>query len=433
MFGTGKSTVPKKCLDKKIIAQIAPDATTYNLNDNYLQKISSTWVYYRPGYSKINSKLGILEDIFLTFYPNEKYSELKLLEIVQEYPNPVCIMLDELAKILLEARIEKRQNPHQMQGYCDVLNAFRELSKICTVILAGKSPFLDLVGRGIYKIDGYQSYSLISFPDGLSGIEEVKKYLYFAIFSPDKLDLNTMAEINKEKIAVLDLFSRYCLYQVDEKKFIVPLLLFNQFSEALGYALAWSACTVTAHKTWEKLCCVAIAEVYKQVLPADFLELVAIDYALEMDKIFQTSFPKVVTKTIENELKTIHQNQVNSFLKAVQFPKSMRICQFGDIVDGLIDFGTNKFVVAIISKCYSQNLIVDNQFNPKFLETELKKLECFLAGKDRHYDTVLALFVAPFLNSTFNDAKGKVFRQGSHHLSQSSHKLPHQYLMELLC
>ena len=54
----------------------------------------------------------------------------------------------------------------------------------------------------------------------------------------------------------------------------------------------------------------------------------------------------------------------------------------------------------------------------KFLEKELKKLQCLLEGKEQHYDTVLALFFAPFLNDTFNAAKGKVFSEGENCLSE---------------
>ena len=40
----------------------------------------------------------------------------------------------------------------------------------------------------------------ISFPNELSGIEEVKRYLYQAISSPDKLNLDAMVEINGRKL-----------------------------------------------------------------------------------------------------------------------------------------------------------------------------------------------------------------------------------------
>ena len=99
---------------------------------------------------------GIKKSIFHAFLgKNENYDPYIFIEAIKDHSEPFCIMLDEvdnLAKKLLARRMRRdNEKPHQMQGYYDVLDAFQELSRICTVILAGKSPLLYLVGRGIYR------------------------------------------------------------------------------------------------------------------------------------------------------------------------------------------------------------------------------------------------------------------------------------------
>lgn len=79
MFGTGKSTFLKKCLNKQFIAQIVPGDNPYNLVPNNLKQISSTFVYYRPSYLGINSMVCILTEIYRTFSPNEKFGDVKFL------------------------------------------------------------------------------------------------------------------------------------------------------------------------------------------------------------------------------------------------------------------------------------------------------------------------------------------------------------------
>lgn len=44
------------------------------------------------------------------------------------------------------------ENPHELFGYYKMLKSFANLSKLCTVILVGKSPFLNLLGRGISQV-----------------------------------------------------------------------------------------------------------------------------------------------------------------------------------------------------------------------------------------------------------------------------------------
>ena len=270
----------------------------------------------------------------------------------------------------------------------------------------------------------------VNFPNELVGINELKKHLYIAMLSPGELNLNAKIEINglETGIAILDLFSQYCLYQVAEKKFVVPLLLLKKFSDVLGPTLTWGACAIIADgETWERLCCVAITVVYNELLPVTFLNFVADGYYLDMSNIF-AKYPKVTTKCKEknkltDNMKTIHPNQVNSYLEFVNFPGSGKIFQFGSqstMADGLIDFGTKEFVVAIIAKCYSQEM-ADKEFTSSFLETELKKLKCLVEG-EKHYNTILALFVAPFLSNTFDDAKGKLFCSGEQSLSKNSRK-----------
>ena len=541
MFGTGKSTILQKCLDKKFIEQINPSDNPYELDTDKVQKLSSAFMYYLAEYEGIKSMACIKKSIFHNFFGDHvKFDPHKFINAIIDHPNPVCIMLDEvddLARILLKREIDKGQNPHQMQGYYDVLNAFRELSRICTVILAGKSPFLYLVGRGIYRHAGLtslcgadhvvlqslkeehlmlicQQFSVmdeeikeinlfelldvktenqqnfirillqftggiprlvhctlsgifsrqnekrktcewwmkqltmaqsrfcedihdtygasinVDFPKELIGINELKKHLYFAILSPDKLNLNAKIEINgvDTKIAVLDLFSKYCLYQVDDKKFVVPLLLLKKFSDVLGPTLTWGACAIIAGgETWERLCCVSITVVYNELLPDFFLSSVANDYTLDTSNIF-TKYPKVTTKCnkkmeLTENMRTIHPNHVNSFLKFVNFPGSGRIFQFGSqsaMADGLIDFGTNEFVAAIIAKNYSQEQ-ANKDFTSGFLGTELEKLKCLVEG-EKQYNTILAIFVAPFLSKTYDDAKGKLFCSGKNFLSKNSKK-----------
>ena len=235
-----------------------------------------------------------------------------------------------------------------------------------------------------------------------------------------------MIEVNGSQIAVMELLAMYCLYQVDVKKFVVPLLLLKKFSGALGTTLAWGACSVIAGgETWERLCCVSITVVYKELLPPSFVKHVAADYTLDASNIF-TKYPKVTTNTNIEELKenmfTIHPNQVNSYLDFVNFPGSERILQFAPqsaMADGLIDFGTKEFVVAIIAKYYSQEQAIKN-FGPMFLETELEKLKCLVEGEKKQYKKVLALFVAPFLSNTYNEAKGKLFCGENNFLSDTS-------------
>ena len=130
-------------------------------------------------------------------------------------------------------------------------------------------------------------------------------------------------------------------------------------------------------------------------------------------------------------MKAIYQNQVINYLKFVNFQGSRRICHFAPesaMADGLIDFGTKNFVVAIIAKPYSQDT-ANNKFDLKFLETELQKLECLLEDI-RYYDKVLALFVA-FLNNTFNDVKGNIFPESTSYQKGLPHLL--LYPVGLLC
>ena len=152
MFGIGKSTMLKKWLSSDFLSQINPNDNPFDLNNKCIERLSSTLVYYRTGYIGINSMSCIIEDIFDVFLGGDKkFNSRLLLRFIENNPNPVCIMLDEvdkLAKTLLDNRTGE---PHQMQGYYDVLDAFSELSKICTVIVAGKTPFLYLVGTGLYR------------------------------------------------------------------------------------------------------------------------------------------------------------------------------------------------------------------------------------------------------------------------------------------
>lgn len=511
MYGIGKSTMLKLWLSPNFLAQINPNDNPFDLDNECIEILSSTLVYYRSDYVGINSMSCVIEKIFNALKGDKEFDSQILIEFIKKNPNPVCIMLDEvdkLAKILLDNRTGE---PHQMQGYYDVLDAFSELSKICTVIVAGKTPFLYLVGRGIYRKDGLVSQCYIhhlilqslkeehlrlicgefqasfgrhlkklnlfelldvkaenvqtfistlvqftggiprlmhstlseivflqnekrnsyewwmkqltadstfckelssahaaeinvNFPDGLPGIKELRKQLYFALFSPADLNLEALVEVNGSQITVMELLSMYCLYQIDVKKFVVPLLLLKKFSGAVGTTLAWGACSVIAGgETWERLCCVSITVVYKELLPPSFVRHVAADYTLDASNIF-TTHPKVTTITSIEELKenmfTIHPNQVNSYLEFVNFPGSGRILQFGPqsaMADGLIDFGTNEFVVAIIAKYYSQEQ-ANKKFGPKFLQTELEKLKCLVEGEKKQYNVVLALFVAPFLS-----------------------------------
>lgn len=62
-----------------------------------------------------------------------------------------------------------------------------------------------------------------------------------------------------------------------------------------------------------------------------------------------------------------------------------------------------------IAKCYARNQ-AEKDFSPKFLTNELDKLKCLVEGEEqKDYQKVLAVFVAPFLNDTFDEAKGIIF------------------------
>ena len=121
----------------------------------------------------------------------------------------------------------------------------------------------------------------------------------------------------------------------------------------------------------------------------------------------------------EREIHSILPSQVNTFLKIVKFFNNQQICQFAPqshMADGLIDIGTNKFVVTVIAKCYSPT-----QAKNKFLTKELDKLKCnLLANTNQYYESVLALFMAPSLSNSFQEARGKFYPPGKHFLSKEN-------------